>query len=578
MEDNSTNAQDGCQDDGDWLLVQNEEATDDGGPKLNDYMLHVVPEIQQKLHMISMLARPYTSQSADERLESIGKTAEQIRGTVDIMWSLLSGHGVREPGYFFLAEATADILTSVKPTTKGRNPDIIYDIGHAANTEVFGGEAYLRRILVGILDRLIQLAGPGQVNVSLSVLEEGCPDGFCVAKFAISYAASSESTYYGFGDPVLHLYRNLYPGPETRPYYGPITLAGLSLIQHLIHRLEGKIWAEGGLGTTTLYLDLPFKIGGPYPGHRTVDEYVYHRVLVIRRGPTTTSDVITCHLKLGGIKHRVMTADTDDALQAAFQEAYSAAVDCAIVDSVQLAIKFTELQASEERKIPVLIAAPQMSVNLSLLTEETVFSYLKTPCSTAEFALALRSAIRYTPPAAISGLHVLVADDNYVNRKVAEKMIGRITSILTNRATRWLASPSYHPPTLQMAEDGLQAVELAKQNRFDVILMDLDMPNMVRLDELSIPPRGGILLTRNLFNVMQDGIEATAEIRKWESANNLPRTMVMGVNHGVLLASREEFVANQMDVSRLGLVPPLAVPLNAKSVGIEVLTHRHRGY
>jgi hypothetical protein len=109
-----------------------------------------------------------------------------------------------------------------------------------------------------------------------------------------------------------------------------------------------------------------------------------------------------------------------------------------------------------------------------------MFSYLKTPCSTPEFALALHSAIQNTPPAVLAGLHVLVADDNQINRKVEQKIIEKATSILTKKAPRRVTQPSRRVRPLQMAEDGLQAVELAKKNRFDLILMDLDMPNMVR--------------------------------------------------------------------------------------------------
>jgi hypothetical protein len=73
-------------------------------------------------------------------------------------------------------------------------------------------------------------------------------------------------------------------------------------------------------------------------------------------------------------------------------------------------------------------------------------------------------------------------------------------------------------------------------------------------------------------------VDAAAEIRKWECANNLPRAQIVGVHpQGAMIpGGHDQFVASQMDVSRLAWFSPLALPLNAKTVGIEMLTHQNR--
>ncbi|RMG55595.1 MAG: response regulator [Bacteroidetes bacterium] len=65
----------------------------------------------------------------------------------------------------------------------------------------------------------------------------------------------------------------------------------------------------------------------------------------------------------------------------------------------------------------------------------------------------------------LSGLRVLVVEDNAINRKIMSKFLGK-----------WKVS------ALDFAENGQEGVEAAAQGTYDVILMDLQMPVMSGLD------------------------------------------------------------------------------------------------
>jgi response regulator RpfG family c-di-GMP phosphodiesterase len=102
--------------------------------------------------------------------------------------------------------------------------------------------------------------------------------------------------------------------------------------------------------------------------------------------------------------------------------------------------------------------------------------YFTVPFLLSDKPLASRDDSRTLDEAPIAPLSILVAEDNDVSRL----LVGRL-----------LAKQGH---TVTAARTGLEALTLYEQGTFDLILMDIQMPDM-------------------------DGFEATAEIRERESAD-----------------------------------------------------------
>jgi CheY-like chemotaxis protein len=103
----------------------------------------------------------------------------------------------------------------------------------------------------------------------------------------------------------------------------------------------------------------------------------------------------------------------------------------------------------------------------------------------------------------LSGLNILLVEDNILNQKL----------IFLN-----LSKYGYK---IDIANNGKEALEKVKCNRYQLIIMDLMMPVM-------------------------DGLEASREIRKYE--DTLPyNTPIIGLTANTFDADREKCLANGMD-------------------------------
>jgi two-component system, sensor histidine kinase and response regulator len=99
-------------------------------------------------------------------------------------------------------------------------------------------------------------------------------------------------------------------------------------------------------------------------------------------------------------------------------------------------------------------------------------------------------------------LDVLVADDDPVGQRVVRKMLQRLGC------------------RVQLASDGREAVDLVEAHRFDLVLMDCQMPSL-------------------------NGFDATAQIRKRESTT--ARTTIVAVTAHAMSGDRERCLAAGMD-------------------------------
>jgi signal transduction histidine kinase/AmiR/NasT family two-component response regulator len=126
------------------------------------------------------------------------------------------------------------------------------------------------------------------------------------------------------------------------------------------------------------------------------------------------------------------------------------------------------------------------------------------PLERGEAIVAPVELIEELPDVEARRIRVLAAEDNTTNQKVLRAVMEPLDADLT------------------MVADGREAVEAWQDGRFDLILMDIQMPVM-------------------------DGVEATRAIRAAEAAESRPRIPILALTANALVHQVEEYAAAGMD-------------------------------
>lgn len=141
----------------------------------------------------------------------------------------------------------------------------------------------------------------------------------------------------------------------------------------------------------------------------------------------------------------------------------------------------------------------------SKLGEGSTFHFMVSLRIMEKVAAAAREKISYAPAGGLltPTLHILVAEDNRVNQRLAAVVLARMGH------------------RVSLAENGRAAVKAVKKEDFDLILMDVQMPEM-------------------------DGLEATVAIRGLEKGN-IRRVPIIAMTAHAMKGDREKCLAAGMD-------------------------------
>jgi osomolarity two-component system sensor histidine kinase NIK1 len=405
---------------------------------------------------------------------------------------------------FSLRGTIFNALKSLAQKANERKLNLAYDVGSSTPDYVVGDSFRLRQIILNLVGNAIKFTENGEVKVAISLApDQACPADQCVFQFAVS------DTGIGIRQDKLNLIFDTFQqadGSTTRKFGG--TGLGLSISKRLVTLMGGRMWVTSDYGKgSVFYFTCRVRLGNPDLAaiQPQLSPYSKHTVLFVDQGHSSYSDEVVEHLKALDLSPMVVN-DVKDIPVSTKRNAVDMPFDCVIVDNDQTA---RELRVAERFKyIPLVMLTPHVSISLKSALEDGISSYMTTPCLPIDLGNALIPALDGRAAPLVSdhskSFHILLAEDNAVNQKLAVRILEK-----------------YHH-TVTVANNGLEALEHIKEKRYDCVLMDVQMPVM-------------------------GGFEATAKIREWERDNAVPMTPVIALTAHAMVGDREKCLAAQMD-------------------------------
>jgi osomolarity two-component system sensor histidine kinase NIK1 len=403
---------------------------------------------------------------------------------------------------FSLRGTVFNALKSLTTRANDRSLNLVYQVDQTVPDWVVGDSFRLRQIILNLVGNAIKFTEEGEVKVTITETSDAqCGPGEHMIRFRVA------DTGIGIPKDKLDLIFDTFQqadGSMTRRFGG--TGLGLSISRRLVHLMGGQMWVESEFGQgSDFYFTCKVRRGEPDLGGIAIPlaQYKKRPVLFIDRGHTGCGRAIEQHLRdLQFSPHVIAPHEpipTPESLPAG-------SYDSIIVDCKATAQRLRDLQ--KFKYIPLVMLTPKILVSFRSALEDGISSYMSTPCQAIDLGNALIPALegRSTAPATKNSrtLSILLAEDNAVNQRLAVKILEK-----------------YHH-SVTVVNNGLEALDAIKARRFDVILMDVQMPVM-------------------------GGFEATARIREWEAGEGLPRSPIVALTAHAMVGDREKCIEAQMD-------------------------------
>jgi osomolarity two-component system sensor histidine kinase NIK1 len=339
--------------------------------------------------------------------------------------------------------------------------DLTYRVDSSVPDHVVGDSFRLRQIILNLVGNAIKFTEHGEVSLTIQKAAQVQPGP---DEYAIEFVVSD--TGIGIPSDKLDLIFDTFQqadGSMTRKFGG--TGLGLSISKRLVNLMGGDVWVKSEYGKGSKFyftcvvrlaeadLSLITKQLNPYKGHQ---------VLFIDKGRTGFGAEIVNMLKRLGLVPIVVDTERSPALEKVRGQGTSP-YDVIIVDSIEDARRLRSVD--DFKYLPIVLLAPVVHVALKSCLDLGITSYMTTPCELIDLGNGMVPALenRATPSLADNtrSFEILLAEDNTVNQRLAVKILEKYHHVVT------------------VVGNGEEAVEAVKRKKFDVILMDVQMPIMV---------------------------------------------------------------------------------------------------
>ena len=418
-----------------------------------------------------------------------------------------------EEAPFDVRECVEGVVELIGPVAAGKGLELAYQIEPGTPETAVGDVGRLRQILLNLLNNAVKFTDEGEVVLTLGAVGAERPG-------TIAYHVTVRDTGIGIQpDRLDRLFQSFSQvDVSTSRRYGGTGL-GLAISRRLAELMGGTMWAESagvpGEGST-FHLEFLAGVSEMAPTALRTDAPLDGRRALVVDDNATNRRLLDALLSAWGIQ-----AVSVSGAEAAVRALDDGVFDVAILDLVMPGTDGLDLAAEIERRRPALPIVLASSAGRKDATADhrwgrvRIAGVVTKPIKASPLHAAIASALDAAsnrPTAAAPALDVdlgrrhplriLLTEDNAVNQKLALRVLEK----LGYRA--------------DVAGNGLEAIQALERQPYDLVLMDVQMPEM-------------------------DGLEATRRIvRQWVEAE---RPWIVAMTAEAMQGDRERCLAAGMN-------------------------------
>jgi signal transduction histidine kinase/DNA-binding response OmpR family regulator/sensor domain CHASE-containing protein len=413
-------------------------------------------------------------------IENSGESLMSIINEILDFSKIETGHMELEESSFDLRLCIEDVLDLMAPKALEKHLDIIYYIDPLVHQFIFGDGFRLRQVIVNLVSNAIKFTERGEILIYISL--HTVKNGKVVLEFSVKDT--------GIGIPH-HKIESLFSpftqvdASTTRKYGG--TGLGLAITQSLVKLMNGKVWvnSEEGIGS-----DFRFTIQTRYsspveeinPLNQSLRNLTKKSVFIVDDNATNRK-ILTLQCEYWGLEVNSFTSGKEvlEFLETNRCDVGILDMQMPDMDGVMLAREIRKKFSYEE--LP-LIMLTSVGYNTDSGELRKLFShYVNKPIKhtqLSEILLKVLSPSAKAPAAPKKSkeelsqiskrypFNILVAEDNIIN----QKLIRNVFELLGYK--------------MDIAANGIEALDSLKRKNYNLIFMDIQMPEMNGYEATSI--------------------------------------------------------------------------------------------